>query len=288
MKRIVASVAIVLGLVMAALVPLHQVEGRVRVPKDAGVVDRAPEVRQILAESRDPLVVKRRLAERSIRFVGMRQAQVTFAKQGDQVVVADTMRQSVDESGKVVLQEESASGGPSIMAGEKTDFTMTMWLYEWRNSDGTYTEQVALTGYWSNTEYSWLDDPADVIDVRWIVGDLAYLSSTPYDGVQRDQTSQGIASYTVNDQVRTWDLYVNFRPTSSAVYGKWTNLFANYHHTWMGTRLSIQLQAGATGGTGNLTLNTEARTWVEGLGLAIQIGSQSSRGPVTSSVPVTK
>lgn len=288
MRRIVASMAIVLGLFMAALVPLHQVEGRVRVPDDAGVVDWAPEVRQILAESRDPLVVKRRLAERSIRFVGMRQTQVTFAKQSDQVVVANTVRQAVDGEGKVVLQEESGTGGPSIMAGQKTDFTMTMWLYEWRNRDGTYTEQVALTGYWTSTEHSWMDAPADVIDVRWIVGDLAYLSSTPYNGVQRDQTAQGIASYTVDDQIRSWDLYVNFRPTSSAVYGKWTNIFANYHHTWMGMRLSIQLQAGATGGTGNLTLNTEARTWVEGVGLAIQIGSESARGPVTSNVPVPR
>ncbi|HLO04345.1 MAG TPA: hypothetical protein VK191_14630 [Symbiobacteriaceae bacterium] len=288
MKRIVASVAIVMGLFMAALVPLHQVEGRVRVSEGAGVVDRAPEVRQVLAESRDPQVVKSRLAERSIWFVGMRQAQVTFAKQGDQVVVAKTVRQTAGSDAQVTRQEESGSGGPSIMAGEKADFTMTMWLYEWRNRDGTYTEQAALTGAWSSTEYSWLDDPVDVIDVRWIVGDLAYLSSTPYDGVQRDQTAQGIASYTVNDQIRTWDLYVNFRPTSSDVYGKWTNIFANYHHTWMGMRLSIQLQAGATGGTGNLTLNTEARTWVEGLGLAIQIGSESARGPVTSSVPVTQ
>lgn len=285
MKRVVASVAIVLGLTVAALVPLHQVEGRVRVPVGAEVVDRAPEVRQILAESRDPIIVRSRLAERSIRFVGMRQAQVTFAKQGDQVFVANTVRQNVDENGHVTLQEEYASGGPSINAGEKTDFTMTMWLYEWRNRDGTYTEQVALTGYWSSTEYSWIDDPADVVDVRWIVGDLVYLSSTPYDGVQRDQTAQGIASYTVGDQVRSWDLYVNFRPTSSAVYGKWTNLFANYHHTWLGAKLSVQLQAGASGGTGSLTLNTDMKTWVEGLGLAIQIGSESSRGPVTSSVP---
>lgn len=285
MKRVVASVAIVLGLTIAALVPLHQAEGRVRAQADAEVVDRAPEMRQILAESRDPIVVRSRLAERSIRFVGMRQAQVTFAKQGDQVVVANTVRQTVDSEGHVTLQEESATGGPSIDAGQKTDFTMTMWLYEWRNRDGTYTEQVALTGYWSSTEYSWLDDPADVIDVRWIVGDLVYLSSTPYDGVQRDQTAQGIASYTVNDQIRTWDLYVNFRPTSSAVYGKWTNIFANYHHTWMGAKLSVQLQAGTSGATGSLTLNQDMKVWVEGVGLAIQLGSEASRGPVSSSVP---
>jgi hypothetical protein len=283
MKRIVAMVAIVLGLFMAALVPLHQAEGRIRTGPDLGGLDRAPEVRQILAASRDPLVVKQRLAERSIRFVGMRQTHVTFVKQGDQVIVGRRVALSSGPDGKV---EQQADGGPSIMAGEKADFTMTMWLYEWRNRNGTYTEQVALTGAWSNTEYSWLDDPADVIDIRWIVGDLAYLSSTPYDGVQRDQTAQGIASYTVNDQIQTWDLYANFRPTSSAVYGRWTNIFANYHHTWLGIRLSIQLQAGAAGGTGNLTLNTEARTWVEGVGLAIQIGSEGWSGPVTTGAPV--
>jgi hypothetical protein len=284
MKRIVASVAIVLGLCVAAFVPLHQVEGRERAPEGVAVGDRAPEVRQVLAESKDPLVVKSRLAERSIWFVGMRQVQVTFAKQGDEVVVAKTVRQSAGSDGQ--LTPLVVKGGEaSIMAGEKADFTMTMWLYEWRNRDGTYTEQAAITGYWSNTEYSWLDDPADVIDVKWIVGDLAYLSSTPYDGIQRDQTSQGVASYTVSDQVQSWDLYVNFRPTSSAVYGKWTNVFANYHHTWMGTRLTIQLQGGASGGTGTITVTTEGRQWVEGLGLAIQIGSESYRGPVTSSLP---
>lgn len=282
MKRIVALVAIVLGLMLTALVPLHRAEGRGRTAPEPDGLDPAPQVRQILAASRDPLVVKQQLAERSIRFVGMRQTKVTFVKRGDQVVVGRTVRQAIGPDGKV---EEQTDGGASIMAGEKADFTMTMWLYEWRNRDNTYTEQVALTGAWSSTEYSWLDDPADVIDVRWIVGDLVYLSSIPYDGVQRDQTAQGIASYTVNDQIQTWDLYVNFRPTSSGVYGRWTNVFANYHHTWLGIRLGIQLQAGATGGTGNLILNTEARTWVEGLGLAIQIGSEGWRGPVTTGGP---
>lgn len=288
MKRVVTSVAIVLGLLMAALVPLHQVEGRVRGSAESGVADRALEVRQILNQTRDPVEVKSRLTDRSIRFLGMRQTTVSFAKEGDQVVVADQEHAYAESDGLVVRQVEPRAGAPGIMAGEKTDFTMTMWLYEWRNNDGTYTEQVALTGAWTSTEHSWMDAPADVIDVRWIVGDLAYLSSTPYDGVQRDQTTQGIASFTVADQIKTWDLFVNFRPTSSAVHGKWTNLFANYHHTWMGVRLSVQLQAGSTGGPGNLTLNTEARTWTEGLGLAIQIGSQSSRGPVTSGVPVRK
>jgi hypothetical protein len=280
MKRIVASVAIMLGLCLASVVTVqHLAEGRGLVE-----VDRTPEVRKVLHASREPGRVAELLAARGIYYAGMRQAKVTFAKVGDQVVVARTVRSASGPDGKVVQHEEPGMDA-GIMAGEKADFTLTMWLYEWRNYNGTYTEQAALTGSWSDTEYGWLDDPVDVIDVRWIVGDLVYLGSTPYDGVQRDQATQGIASFTVNDQVANWDLYVNFRPTSSAVYGRWTNVFANYHHTWMGIRLQVQLSAGQSGGTGALTLNTEARTWVEGVGLAIQIGSQGSSGPVTSRAP---
>jgi len=164
-------------------------------------------------------------------------------------------------------------------AGRKADLTLTVWLYEWQNPDGTYTEQAAISGHWRDTEYRLIDAPADVIDVRWTVGDLVYVSSTPFDGVRRDQHTNGIASYTVDDQVKSWDLFVNFRPVATSVYGRWTNLFVNYTHTWLGLRLGIALASAPQGASGTISINTDAKTWTQGTGLAFQIASEGAAGP---------
>jgi type II secretory pathway pseudopilin PulG len=274
-KRFVAAL---LGLLLVAAVPAASMA--------YGKANREAEMtrvmRSVLAQTKDPQQVAQLLSEHGARFVGFRESTVTFAHTGDAVVPVQSTQKAIGPDFNPSVTERKITTGITPMAGNKADLTLTMWLYEWQNYDGTFTEQTILNGRWSATEYRWMDDPADVIDVRWIVGDLVYLSSAPYDGVQRDQHTQGIASFTVDDQVADWDLYVNFRPVSPAVYGRWTNVFANYTHTWWGVRLGVSLQAGPTGSTGTLTINTDAKTWTEGLGLAFQIGSQDLRGPVTS------
>lgn len=50
-------------------------------------------------------------------------------------------------------------------------------------------------------------------------------------------------------------------------------------HTWMGVKLSVQLGAGPTGGTGSITVNTDGKTWTEGTVLAFKMGSEETRGP---------
>lgn len=274
--------AVVLGLVLAAAMPAAGL-AQGRVDRSA---DMARTMKTILAKGKDPAYVAKALEKEGARFVGYRQNQVTFVNTGEAVVATGSVTTEVGPDLQPTVTRSTQEADIRPMAGEKTDFTMTMWLYEWRNRDGSYSEQAMINGEWSDTEYTWLDDPADVIDVRWIVGDLVYVSSTPYDGVQRDQHTQGIASFTVGDQVDSWDLFVNFRPSSSGVIGKWTNVFVNYTHTWFGVQLGITLGAGPNGSTGSITLNTDAKTWTEGTGLALLIGAQQSRGPVTTGEPV--
>lgn len=271
-------VALVLGLALAAMIPAASLaQGKARRDEETVL-----SVRQILAQTRVPRQVAGRLAERGARFLGYRETKVTFVYTGEAVVATQSTTTSVGPDFESKAETKVHAPGVRPLAGQKADFTMTMWLFEWRNTDGTYTEQAVVNGHWSSTEYTWIDDPNDVIDVRWIVGDLVYLASYPYDGVQRDQHTQGIASFTVNDQVRDWDLFVNFRPVSPSVYGRWTNVFANYTHTWWGVRLQVTLGAGPTGSTGSIQINTDAKSWTEGTGLAFQVGSEQSRGPVTT------
>jgi hypothetical protein len=266
------------GLLLAILLPVASAAQGEEKQQD----DRVRVARQVLAGSREPREVARRLGEEGARFLGYQQRQVTFVHTGETVFPTRSVTTTVgpDFQPSVATTDLQPEIGPD--AGNKTDLTLTFWVFEWRNRNGTYTEQAIISGSWSNTEYRWIDDPTDVIDVRWIVGDLVYSSSTPYDGVQRDQHTNGIASFTVDDQVASWDLFVHFRPASSAAVGRWTNIFTNYTHTWWGIRLSIQLGAGPSGNTGTITINTDARTWTEGTGVALQIGSEDGGGPVTT------
>lgn len=201
---------------------------------------------------------------------------------GDSAAVSDRL----EALGLTVVGHQEVRTGPGHAidpaAGRKADLTLTMWLYEWQNQDGTYSEQAVISGRWRNTEYRLIDAPTDVIDVRWTVGDLVYVSSTPFDGVRRDQHTNGIASFTVDDQVESWDLFVNFRPVSNGVQGRWTNVFVNYTHTWMGLRLGITLGTAPQGATGTISINTDAKTWTEGTGIAFLIGSEGAWGPATA------
>lgn len=227
----VRFIAVLLGLVLAVGIPFASMaEGKARARREA---EMAAAVRSVLRHTTDPAAVAELLQKSGTRLLGFQETTVTFVYDGERVVPAQSATRTLT-AGAAPAVSVKAAGGSTItpLAGEKADLTLTLWLYEWRNWDGTYTEQAAISGYWSATEYSWLDDPADVIDVRWTVGDLVYASSTPFDGVKRDQHTNGIASYTVNDQVKSWDLFVNFKPVSFSVYGKWTNIFANYTQAW--------------------------------------------------------
>ncbi len=273
--RVKKLVAMLLGLLLASLVPAASMAGG----KASTEAAMARNVRRILSETRDPQRVAMLLERAGARFLGFQEASVTFVYTGDRVIPVRTGVRTVGPDLRQQVSQSGLSGDAGLMAGEKVDLTLMLWLYEWQNRDGSFTEQAAVSGYWSDTEYSWIDDPQDVIDVRWIVGDLVYLSSQPFDGVQRDQHMQGVASFTVDDQVEAWDLFVNFRPVSSDVYGKWTNVFANYTHTWLGVKLEVTLGAGPTGSTGTVRVHTDGKSWTEGTGLAIRIGSGQSRGP---------
>ncbi|HYG57896.1 MAG TPA: hypothetical protein VD902_07500 [Symbiobacteriaceae bacterium] len=273
MKRFIA---VGLGLLLATLIPAASLaQGKANREAEMARV-----VKGILAETREPRQVARLLSKHGARFLGYRQTTVSFVHTGETVVPTRSAVTSVGPDFQTSVSEQAHAEGISPAAGNKADLTMTTWMHEWRNSDGTYTEQMIVSGTWSDTEYSWIDDPADVIDVRWIVGDLVMSSSSPQDGIQRDQSAPGIASFTVGDQVASWDLFVNFRPTSPAVYGRWTNVFFNYPHTWWGVKLGIQLGGGPTGSTGTITINTDAKLWVEGSPLDFQIGSGGIRGPI--------
>ncbi|HEY3367317.1 MAG TPA: hypothetical protein VGK74_19850 [Symbiobacteriaceae bacterium] len=227
MKRFVA---VTLGLLLASFIPVASL-AKGKAGREAEMMRT---MRAVLAQTKDPRQVAGLLSNHGARFIGYQENKVTFVYTGDRVVPAQSVTKSVGPDFLPVVAVKNPAGAVRPDAGDKTDFTLTLWLYEWQNYDNTYTEQAVVNGYWSATEYPWLDQPADVIDVRWIVGDVVYLSSQPYDGVMRDQHTNGIASYTVADQVRNWDLYVNFKPVSSSVYGKWSNVFANYTHTWWG------------------------------------------------------
>lgn len=225
MKRFVAVVTMLL---LASIMPTAGLaEGKA---SREGEMTRT--MRAILRKTQEPREVARLLERQGVRFAGYQATTVTYAYDGQNVLPAETVMRSVGPDFQTAVSREMQRLQIRPAAGAKTDFTLTMWLYEWQNTDGTYTEQAMVSGSWSNTAYSWIDAPDDVIDVRWIVGDLAYLSSTPYDGIQRDQHTQGIGSYTVDDQVKNWDLFVNFKPVSNSVYSRWTNVFANYTHTW--------------------------------------------------------
>lgn len=223
MKRFAA---VVLGLLLAVIPAASMAYGKAR------VADMNRTIRDIFAQTKDPRQVAQLLNQHGARFVGYRQNTVTFVNTGEAVVPMRSRAEAIGPDLRPTVTEHIDPAGISPMAGEKVDLTVTMWLYEWQNQNGTFTEQAYINGRWSSTEYRWLDDPVDVIDVRWIVGDLVYVSSTPYDGVQRDQHTTGVASYTVGDQVQDWDLFVNFRPTSPGVYGRWTNVFVNYTQAW--------------------------------------------------------
>lgn len=275
MKRIIA---IVLGLLLGVAIPAASMAD--------GMAGREAEMAQImrgiLAQTKKPHQVAALLHRSGARFIGYEESTASFGFTGSEVLTTHVEHVSMGSDLVPTRAELHPSSDVGVLAGQKTDFTLTMWLYEWRNRDGSYTEQLVLNGYWTSTEYPWIDDPLEVIDVRWIVGDLVYLSSFPFDGVERDQHTNGIASFTVPDQVKSWDLFVNFKPVSSAVYGRWTNIFANFTHTWWGARLAVSLGAGPTGSTGTITVNTDARTWTKGSGLAFRIGSTESKGPVTA------
>lgn len=274
--------AVLLGLLMVGTLPISgTAQGAMgREAEMAGTV------RAILAESRDPQHVARELSRHGVRLLGRQQSRVTFLYDGSQVVPLRSVTPMLDGAEGGSVRIIGRSGEITPMAGEKADLTLTLWLYEWRNRDGTYSQQAVISGNWSATEYWWLDDPADVIDVRWIAGDLVYVSSMPFDGVQRDQHTNGIASFTVGDQVQSWDLFVNFRPVSTSLHGKWTNVFANYTHTWFGVKLSVILGAAPQGATGTISVSTDGKTWTEGTGLAFQIGSGATRGPAITGAGV--
>lgn len=275
MKRFAA---ILLGLILVSVIPIvGMAEGKAQRDEDM-----TRTVRSILQTTREPQRVAKLLRRQGARFLGYQSSTVTFVHTGETVLPARSTVTTVGPNLESKTTTTAMAGDVHINAGEKADLTLTLWLYEWRNRDGSYSEQAVISGHWSETEYSWIDDPLDVIDVRWIVGDLVYISSQPFDGVERDQHTQGIASFTVPDQVANWDLFVNFKPVSSAVHGRWTNIFANYTHTWWGVRLGVSLAAGPNGSTGTLTVNTDGKTWTEGTGLAFRIGSGETRGPATT------
>lgn len=271
-------IAVFIGLFLIGAVPLAGLaDGKSRREEEMAQVMRA-----IMAETRDPAEVSERLGRHGARFVGLQISNVSFVHTDGVVTPTGSTNTVVGPGLRPSVSSQSFGSQVRPMAGDKTDFTLSLWAYEWRNLDGTYTEQSMISGYWTDTEYSWLDEPLDVIDVRWTVGDLVYLSSAPYDGVRRDQHTNGIASFTVPDQVGYWDLFVNFKPVSSAVHGKWTNIFANYTHTWFGVKLSITLGSAQHGATGSITISTDGKTWTEGTGLALQIGSQGTSGPAST------
>lgn len=233
----------------------------------------------VIAAQGDPRLVAESLAEQGIRFLGHQQYTVTYVYDGKEVKAVQT--RSVKVGTDLTVHVEVPLSDPSVLAGEKTDLEVDMWLVEVQLSDGSFREHLFVSGWWSSREYSWIDDPADVIDVRWIVGDIVYVSSNVYDGIQRDQHTQGIASFTVDDQIASWDMSVTFRPVSPDRHGRYSNLFVNYTHTWWGAKLTVQLGAGPTGSTGSIAINTDARTWTKGSGFAFQIGSGQGHGPVT-------
>lgn len=275
MKRFAA---ILLGLILVSAIPIAgMAEGKAQREEEM-----TRTVRSILRTTREPARVARLLDRQGARFLGYQASTVTFVYNGETVLPARSTVTTVGPGLDAKSTTTAMPGDVHISAGEKADLTLTLWLYEWRNRDGSYSEQAVISGYWSETEYTWIDDPQDVIDIRWIVGDLVYLSSQPFDGVERDQHTQGIASFTVPDQVANWDLFVNFKPVSSTVHGRWTNIFANYTHTWWGVRLGVTLGAGPNGSTGTIVVSTDGKTWTEGTGLAFRIGSGETRGPVTT------
>ncbi len=218
----------VFGILLLSSMTVRAAEGPATQEEEVALL-----VRSLIRQDRDPHRVAAGLAERSIHLLGFQEKRVTFLYDGKAVT---PVMQEVHTAGpdlKIAAGDQrDRLAEIEPMAGEKADLTLTMWLYEWLRSDGSYREQAVISGYWSSTEYSWIDDPADVIDVRWIVGDVVFLSSSPFDGVQRDQHTLGVASFTVDDQVSAWDLFVNFRPVSSGVHGRWSNIFLNYTHTW--------------------------------------------------------
>ncbi len=245
-------------------------------------------MRRVLHKTQDPVQVAHLLAKKGVRFQGHQAVGVRFARDAAGVPtpwLIETTTVGADLGIAVerqVLDQAQLGAGVEILAGRKYDFLLRQWLYEWTNADGTFTVESVTTGTWFSPEWRWIARPADVIDVRWVVGHLAYVAAYPYDGVAFDQQTQGAASFTVDDLVTHWTLFVDFTPASNNVYGTVTNVFTNYTHTYLGLRLGVTLGAGSNGATGSVTVNTDARSWMKGVGLALRIGNNESRGPASS------
>lgn len=244
----------------------------------------AARVRMLLQETEDPVQVARGLTEAGIRFIGYQALTMDVWDAGDGPVLGAVTRQSMGTDLVPTSRDLTPLTKAKAMffgrpAGRKDDFTLRQWVYEWKEPDGTLREQAAITGAWQAPERWWKARPADVIGVEWVPQDLAYVVARPYDGVHYDQQTLGAASFTVDDSVRRWVLFVDFTPTAPSVYGKVTNIFVNYTHTYLGWSLRVILGAGKDGGTGSVMVETNGRAWTEGTGLALRIGTRDSRGP---------
>lgn len=290
-----ASLAGLTWLLVAALVaaqPRVTAAAATTVPALSPSAPAGPAVRAMMHRALhaggDPALVAAFLHRHGVRFLGYQGVGVRFARgAGGQPApwLVETTSMGPDLCAQVATRVVAPAPDDrtvSLLAGRKYDFLLRQWLYEWANADGTFTEETVVSGIWYDPEWRWLARPADVIDVRWIVGDLAYVAAYPYDGVQFDQQTQGAASFTVDDLVANWLLFVDFTPASAGAYGRVTNVFTNYTHTYMGFRLQVTLGAGPTGSTGSVQVTTDARTWTKGTGLALRIGSGESRGPASN------
>lgn len=243
MKRqpgLLAILATLLALVMA--LPAGAAPSTAAASSGAEDGGRGPQMaaymRRVLRRTQDPAKVSELLAKQNARFLAYQSVTISYVRVNNESVPVELTTVTVGPD--LVAQQSTQSLLPEgsvdfvdLTAGRKSDFRLRQWLYEWRNRNGTYTEQNVTTGSWSSPEYRWMDNPDDVIDVRWVVGDLAYVRAYPYDGVRFDQQVHGVASFTVDDQVRNWDVFVDFTPTGPDVYGRVTNVFTNYHQIWL-------------------------------------------------------
>lgn len=265
--------ALAVALALAWAVPAAQ--GAPRAPGDQQQADAmAAYMRQVLARTRDPAAVAAALDRRGASLLGYQEVRVWLAPGSEG-------RPEVERA--TVLTADAlgtrTSGQVEPAAGRREDFVLRQWLYEWQNGDGTWTEQNVVTGQWLSTEYWWLKHPDDVLDLRWVVGDLVLTVCRPYDGVRSDRQTLGAADFLADDAIGSWTVICDFTPASSAVYGKVTNVFTGYTHTWLGWRLAVYLYPGTAGTTGSVRVSTDAYTWYKSTGLAIRIASGDAKGP---------